>query len=78
MAEKQLIVAVEGSAAMGPFWQTILSEYLEKMIRYFFIRACCIVIKMTFNLHYVPLGFLSFLPFFSMDFRHLVFHCGVI
>ncbi|KAF2311184.1 hypothetical protein GH714_019939 [Hevea brasiliensis] len=32
MAEKQLIVAVEGSAAMGPFWQTILSDYLEKII----------------------------------------------
>ncbi|KAF2311179.1 hypothetical protein GH714_019878 [Hevea brasiliensis] len=31
MAEKQLIVAVEGSAAMGPFWQTI-SDYLEKII----------------------------------------------
>ncbi|KAF2311186.1 hypothetical protein GH714_019971 [Hevea brasiliensis] len=32
MAEKQLIVAVEVSAAMGPFWQTILSDYLEKII----------------------------------------------
>ncbi|XP_065880357.1 mediator of RNA polymerase II transcription subunit 25 isoform X2 [Euphorbia lathyris] len=35
MTEKQLIVAVEGSAAMGPFWQSILSDYLEKIIRSF-------------------------------------------
>ncbi|KAJ9140692.1 hypothetical protein P3X46_031308 [Hevea brasiliensis] len=35
MAEKQLVVAVEGSAAMGPFWQTIFSDYLEKIIRSF-------------------------------------------
>jgi hypothetical protein len=33
MAEKQLIVAVEGPAAMGPFWQTVVSDYLEKIIR---------------------------------------------
>lgn len=34
MAEKQqLIVAVEGTAAMGHFWQTVLSDYLEKIIR---------------------------------------------
>ncbi|KAF2311189.1 hypothetical protein GH714_020000 [Hevea brasiliensis] len=35
MAEKQLVVAVESSAAMGPFWQTIFSDYLEKIIRSF-------------------------------------------
>ncbi|KAH7569865.1 hypothetical protein JRO89_XS05G0010000 [Xanthoceras sorbifolium] len=35
MAEKQLIVAVEGTAAMGPFWQTVVSDYLEKIIRCF-------------------------------------------
>ncbi|KAK7821136.1 mediator of rna polymerase ii transcription subunit 25 [Quercus suber] len=36
MAEKQqLIVAVEGTAAMGHFWQTVLSDYLEKIIRCF-------------------------------------------
>lgn len=35
MAEKQLIVAVEGTAAMGPYWQTIVSDYLEKIIRSF-------------------------------------------
>lgn len=33
MAEKQLIVAVEGTAAMGPFWQSIVSDYLDKIIR---------------------------------------------
>ncbi|KAE8678361.1 hypothetical protein F3Y22_tig00111427pilonHSYRG00590 [Hibiscus syriacus] len=35
MAERQLIVAVEGTAAMGPYWQTILTDYLEKIIRCF-------------------------------------------
>lgn len=35
MAEKQLIVAVEGTAAMGPYWHTIVADYLEKIIRYF-------------------------------------------
>ncbi|KAK9276529.1 hypothetical protein L1049_006063 [Liquidambar formosana] len=35
MAEKQLIVAIEGTAAMGPFWQTVVSDYLEKIIRCF-------------------------------------------
>ncbi|PON59515.1 Mediator complex, subunit Med25, von Willebrand factor type A [Parasponia andersonii] len=35
MAEKQLIVAVEGTAAMGPYWHSIVSDYLEKIIRYF-------------------------------------------
>ncbi|KAK1326333.1 Mediator of RNA polymerase II transcription subunit 25 [Acorus calamus] len=35
MAEKQLIIAVEGTAAMGPYWKTIVSDYLEKIIRCF-------------------------------------------
>ncbi|PKI51887.1 hypothetical protein CRG98_027720 [Punica granatum] len=35
MADKQLIVAVEGTAAVGPYWQTIVSDYLEKIIRSF-------------------------------------------
>ncbi|CAN6445982.1 unnamed protein product [Victoria cruziana] len=36
MQEKQqLIVVVEGTAAMGPFWNTIISDYLDKIIRYF-------------------------------------------
>ncbi|MCD7466278.1 hypothetical protein HAX54_002836 [Datura stramonium] len=35
MMRKQLIVAVEGTAAMEPFWKTIISDYLEKMIRSF-------------------------------------------
>ncbi|KAL2667449.1 hypothetical protein AAZV13_01G069300 [Glycine max] len=35
MAEKQLIVAVESTAAMGPYWDTILMDYLDKMIRCF-------------------------------------------
>ncbi|KAG6601303.1 Mediator of RNA polymerase II transcription subunit 25, partial [Cucurbita argyrosperma subsp. sororia] len=35
MAEKQLIVVVEGTAAMGPFWQTVVSDYIEKIVRCF-------------------------------------------
>ncbi|XP_028768195.1 mediator of RNA polymerase II transcription subunit 25 isoform X1 [Neltuma alba] len=35
MAEKQLIVVVESTAAMGPYWQTILADYLDKIIRSF-------------------------------------------
>ncbi|KAL0296760.1 UNVERIFIED_CONTAM: Mediator of RNA polymerase II transcription subunit [Sesamum radiatum] len=35
MSPKQLIVAVEGTAAIGPFWQTIVSDYLDKIIRCF-------------------------------------------
>lgn len=29
---KQLIVVVEGIASMGPYWKTIISDYLEKII----------------------------------------------
>ncbi|PHU19693.1 Mediator of RNA polymerase II transcription subunit 25 [Capsicum chinense] len=32
----KLIVAVEGTAALGPYWKTILSDYLDKIIRSFF------------------------------------------
>ncbi|KAK4715371.1 hypothetical protein R3W88_013709 [Solanum pinnatisectum] len=35
MMKKKLIVVVEGTCAMGPFWKTIISDYLEKMIRSF-------------------------------------------
>uniref|UniRef100_A0A7N0T682 Mediator of RNA polymerase II transcription subunit 25 n=1 Tax=Kalanchoe fedtschenkoi TaxID=63787 RepID=A0A7N0T682_KALFE len=35
MAEKQLIIAVEGTAALGPFWKSIATDYLEKIIRSF-------------------------------------------
>ncbi|XVE91389.1 hypothetical protein REPUB_Repub01dG0005500 [Reevesia pubescens] len=35
MAEKQLIVAVEGTAAMGPYWSIVVSDYLDKIIRCF-------------------------------------------
>ncbi|MFS8028557.1 putative mediator complex, subunit Med25, von Willebrand factor type A [Helianthus anomalus] len=33
--KKQLILVVEGTAAMGPYWRTIVSDYLEKVIRSF-------------------------------------------
>ncbi|XP_039115609.1 mediator of RNA polymerase II transcription subunit 25 isoform X2 [Dioscorea cayenensis subsp. rotundata] len=36
MAERQLIVVVEGTAALGPYWKTILSDYLEKIVRSFY------------------------------------------
>ncbi|OVA05026.1 Mediator complex [Macleaya cordata] len=32
MAEKQLIIAIEGTAAMGPYWNAIFTDYLEKII----------------------------------------------
>ncbi|XP_051146160.1 mediator of RNA polymerase II transcription subunit 25-like isoform X2 [Andrographis paniculata] len=35
MVPKQLIVAVEGTAALGPYWKTIVSDYLDKIIRSF-------------------------------------------
>jgi len=43
MAVKQLIVEVEGAAALGPYWQTIVTGYLENIIRfeYFFFSFLC-------------------------------------
>ncbi|XAR65400.1 hypothetical protein NMG60_11009519 [Bertholletia excelsa] len=35
MAKKQLIVVIEGTAALGPYWRTILADYLEDIIRGF-------------------------------------------
>ncbi|XP_065638011.1 mediator of RNA polymerase II transcription subunit 25 isoform X3 [Quercus suber] len=35
MAAKRLVIVVDGTAAMGPYWSTIVSDYLEKIIRYF-------------------------------------------
>ncbi|KAJ4872221.1 Mediator of RNA polymerase II transcription subunit 25 [Raphanus sativus] len=32
---KQLIVVAEGTAALGPYWHTIVSDYLHKIIRSF-------------------------------------------
>nr|KAJ0214459.1 hypothetical protein LSAT_V11C400164300 [Lactuca sativa] len=36
--KKQLILVVEGTAALGPYWRTIVSDYLEKVIRYSYGR----------------------------------------
>lgn len=33
-AERQLVVAVEGTAALGPFWSAIAADYVEKIVRY--------------------------------------------
>ncbi|KAL8227649.1 hypothetical protein R6Q57_015233 [Mikania cordata] len=38
--KKQLILVVEGTAALGPYWQTIVSDYLEKVIRCFLMQMC--------------------------------------
>ena len=38
MAAKRLIVVVESTAAMGPYWETILRDYLDKIIRFFFSK----------------------------------------
>ncbi|TXG56803.1 hypothetical protein EZV62_018116 [Acer yangbiense] len=35
MADKKLIIAVEGTAAMGPFWDTVVTDYLKKIVRCF-------------------------------------------
>ncbi|ONM21471.1 Mediator of RNA polymerase II transcription subunit 25 [Zea mays] len=34
-ADRQLVVAVEGTAALGPYWSTIVAEYVEKIVRSF-------------------------------------------
>ena len=33
-AERQLVVVVEGTAALGPYWSTIVTDYVEKITRY--------------------------------------------
>lgn len=33
--ERQLVVAVEGTAALGPYWSTIVADYVEKIVRNF-------------------------------------------
>ena len=32
--ERQLVVVVEGTAALGPYWPAIAAEYVEKIVRY--------------------------------------------
>ncbi|KAF7072124.1 hypothetical protein CFC21_077297 [Triticum aestivum] len=34
-SERQLVVAVEGTAALGPYWPAIAAEYVEKIVRSF-------------------------------------------
>lgn len=38
-AERQLVVAVEGTAALGPFWSAIEADYVEKIVRYAVLPA---------------------------------------
>lgn len=40
---KQLIVVVEGTAALGPYWQTIVSDYLLKIIRFLSLSSLLIL-----------------------------------
>lgn len=49
--ERSLIVAVDGTAAMGPYWKTIVSDYLEKIVRS--IRAPSFVLTMMIPLSYL-------------------------
>ncbi len=32
-AERQLVVAVEGTAALGPYWPVTVADYVEKIVR---------------------------------------------
>uniref|UniRef100_A0A0E0LZK9 Mediator of RNA polymerase II transcription subunit 25 n=1 Tax=Oryza punctata TaxID=4537 RepID=A0A0E0LZK9_ORYPU len=34
-AERQLVVAVEGTAALGPYWAVTVADYVEKIVRSF-------------------------------------------
>ncbi|KAM0876618.1 hypothetical protein ACQ4PT_036057 [Festuca glaucescens] len=34
-SERQLVVAVEGTAALGPYWPAVAAEYVEKIVRSF-------------------------------------------
>ncbi|XP_066321202.1 mediator of RNA polymerase II transcription subunit 25-like isoform X1 [Miscanthus floridulus] len=34
-AERQLVIVVEGTAALGPYWSTIVTDYVEKITRSF-------------------------------------------
>ena len=41
--ERQLVVAVEGTAAMGPYWSTIVADYVEKIMRYASFLSCSVL-----------------------------------
>ncbi|XP_024364982.1 mediator of RNA polymerase II transcription subunit 25 isoform X3 [Physcomitrium patens] len=36
MSQRQLVVAVEATGALGPFWSVLLTEYVDKIVRAFF------------------------------------------
>jgi hypothetical protein len=40
-SERQLVVVVEGTAALGPYWSAIAAEYVEKIVRYALRRLSC-------------------------------------
>jgi hypothetical protein len=50
-AERQLVVAVEGTAALGPYWSTIVSDYVEKIVRYGRAPASPLLPMMLFSWH---------------------------
>ncbi|KAK3041268.1 hypothetical protein RJ639_001370 [Escallonia herrerae] len=47
MTDKKLIVAVEGTAAMGPYWQTVVHDYLEKIISHGILQGLQVVFHGT-------------------------------
>lgn len=54
--ERSLIVAVDGTAAMGSYWKTIVSDYLEKIVRAFVgsevtAQKSCDLSLIMFNSH---------------------------
>lgn len=62
--ERKLILAVEGTAAMGPLWDTMVADYLETIIRsfhsfyeiivsLFFLHLLCLLFHFKFAV-YVP------------------------
>ncbi|CAI9769094.1 unnamed protein product [Fraxinus pennsylvanica] len=70
MGQKQLIMAVEGMAAMGPHWFTILFNYLDKKIWYFNYPYSCVVQRSGWTMHIdIFFQWLSAIPFSSRGFN---------
>lgn len=76
--EKRLIVAVEGTAALGPYWRTIVNDYLEKIVRYFFLLFCLIEgIEKKKGLHFVFRACLYDYDCVSRIGPNLLLHCAI-
>ena len=44
-SERQLVVVVEGTAALGPYWPSIAAEDVEKIVRYALRRLLLLVFR---------------------------------